>query len=341
MFVRFYVKLFLEKRKTVRGKLNPQQLRENVLSILSKKRNEVLVSAGISEDCAAIKCDDCLLITSDPITSAEKNAGSLAINVCVNDLASSGADAFAVMLTIIMPIKCNERDVRTIMLDAESMAKKLNVDIIGGHTEFSDAVNRIIVCATAIGRAEKIISSSAAELGDSIIVTKHLAIEGTVVLAQDFHDKLDLTREENKLIQNLTEKISVQKEGTLCSKLNIRSMHDITEGGVFGAIAEVTAANKKGAEIYAEKIPYLAVTEKICSKLKLNKHKLLSSGSMLIITSEPETVIGALKKEGIDATIIGMITDDNNAVCVYSDGKKEVISVECDEINKVFGGKNA
>ena len=323
----------------MQGKLNPQQLRENVLSILSKKRNEVLISAGISEDCAAIKCNDYLLITSDPITSAEKNAGSLAINVCVNDLASSGADAFAVMLTIIAPVRCNEKDIKVIMLDAESMAKKLNVDIIGGHTEFSNAVNRIIVCATAIGRAEKIVSSSAAELGDSIIATKHLGIEGTVVLAQDFHEKLDLTNDENKLILELTEKISVQKEGMLCSKLDIRSMHDITEGGVFGAIAEVVAANKKGAEIYAEKIPYLAVTEKICSILKLNKYKLLSSGSMLIITSSPEIVLSTLNKAGIEATIIGKITNDNNAVCVYSDGKKEIINVECDEINKVFGGK--
>lgn len=45
------------------------------------------------------------------------------------------------------------------------------------------------------------------------------------------------------------------------------SMHDITEGGLFGAIYEVCRASGKGAVIYEDMINLSAAVQKVCAFL--------------------------------------------------------------------------
>ena len=51
-------------------------------------------------------------------------------------------------------------------------------------------------------------------------------------------------------------------------------MHDITEGGLLGALFEVSMASNKGFIIYEDKIPMLDVTKKIVSEFKINPLRL-------------------------------------------------------------------
>lgn len=324
------------------GKLNPEQLSDNVLSLLSKKRDEVVLNAAQGEDCAAIRSNKLILLTTDPVTACDFNCAKSAINVCCNDLAACGAEPIAVLLTLLLPKHCTEKDVKKLMLEAEKTAAKLNVDIIGGHTEFTDAVNRTIVCATAVGTAEKIITSSGANVGDYILVTGNLALEGTAILAEALKKHLNLPPESLDEAKNLVEEISVVKEGLAARFLPVSAMHDITEGGVFGAVCEIAAASNLGAKLDCDKMPFLQITDEICKQANVDKFKLISSGSMLITTVSPQIVIDGLKQKGIKATIIGKMTETGTTAVI--NGKETGISVQPDEIgrlSKIEGELNA
>jgi hydrogenase expression/formation protein HypE len=314
------------------GKLTNEELKDCVIDVIGTKRPEVLSSAGISKDCAVVKCDDTILLTADPITATSHIAGKLAILVSSNDIAAGGGLPFCCLLTIIAPATATVSDIKAVMAEAQEQAAALNIDIVGGHTEFSPHVSRMIVSCAMLGRTTRFIGRKLKD-GDSIVMTKYAGLEGTVILSNDMRAFLDLTDGETAAAAALTEEISVLKESRVAVNFDISLMHDITEGGVFGAVREICMSNGVGAEIFAEKIPVLPITERICGKLGLNPYKLISSGSMLIVAENPETLIAALKKEGVEAAKIGEIKNTLSVGVFQKDGYAAIDSGE-DEISK-------
>ena len=317
------------------GKLLPEELRDSIFGIVGSRRKEVVQGVGLAEDCAVLKTDGTLLLTTDPITSASKNGGSLAIHVSANDIAASGGEPVVALLSLIMPNSCDTEDVKEIMISAESTAKKLNIEIAGGHTEFSSAVNRPVISCTMLGVRNAFATDGKLEPGDAILMTKFAGREATAIAANDYADKLSEVLSENELeeARNMIDMISVLPESKALAETDITFMHDITEGGVFGAVCEMCISQDLGAVIDAESIPVHYITKKICDKLGLNPYKMLSSGSMLIATPDEKAVKAILRKEGILCTTIGRITTGDTVV-KYKD-RTEVIRVESDEINKL------
>ncbi|UKI13671.1 MAG: AIR synthase related protein [Clostridiales bacterium] len=210
-----------------------------------------------------------LLLTTDPITATGNNAGRLAITVSANDVAVSGGTPLCCLLTIIAPTTASAEDVGKFMKEAHETAEALGVDIVGGHTEFSEAVNRMVVSCTMLGTTRRIVKSSGAKAGDSIVMTKSAAIEATAIMANDHADKLlknGLTTEELVEAREYIAKVSVVEDAKIVWKHNVSCMHDVTEGGVFGAVTELAEASGLGAMIYADQIPVTHLTAKKYAK---------------------------------------------------------------------------
>ncbi|MDR2090074.1 MAG: AIR synthase [Clostridiales bacterium] len=315
------------------GKLTNEELKDCVIDVIGAKRPEVLSSAGISKDCAAVKCGDIILLTSDPITASSRIAGKLAVLVSSNDVAAGGGSPFCCLLTVIAPSFATAEDIKAVMTEAQEQAAALNIDIVGGHTEFSPYVSRTIVSCTMLGRAKRLVGRALKE-GDSILMTKYAGLEGTVILSNDMRGRLNLTAAEIAAADALTDRISVLEESRVAVNFDISLMHDVTEGGVFGAVREVCMSNGVGADIFEEKIPLLPVTESICAQLGLNPYKLISSGSMLIFCEEPDALIEALKNEGIETAKIGEIKNSDCVRAFKKDGGISVIDSGEDEISK-------
>ena len=62
-------------------------------------------------------------------------------------------------------------------------------------------------------------------------------------------------------------------------QVGVSAMHDVTEGGVFGALWEMAEASGVGLEIDLKKIPIRQETIEICEFFNLNPYQLISSGS--------------------------------------------------------------
>lgn len=320
------------------GKLTNEQLKSAVLSKLKPKR-DVLLRSGVGEDCAAIDFNgEACVLSTDPITAASENIGRLAVHVSCNDVASSGARPEAMLVTLLIPPDKTLSDVERVTDELISVSDALGVDIIGGHTEVTDAVNRIVISTTVIGRinSDKLIKSDGAALGDAIIMTGYAAMEGTYIIASERGDALRglLSEDDLKAVRSLADSMSVVREGIIAAGLGATAMHDVTEGGVFGAVYELCEASGAGCEINKADIPVLDVTKKICRHFGIDACRLIGSGSMLITAPRADGIIKALSKQGIKASVIGRIT--SNDICVTENGKRTPIGPpDADELFKL------
>lgn len=295
------------------GKLTNETLKKLILDKLPSA-NDVMLTSGVGEDCAAIEFgSEACVLSTDPITGATEAIGSLAVHVSGNDIASSGAEPKYMLATLLVPPDKTEEDIARVVDELIQTSEELGISIIGGHTEVTDAVTRIVMSTTVIGRVpkEKLISSSGAQPGDDIIMTKYAGVEGTCILYGEYPDELSsiLSDTDKQEAEGLLKSLSVIKEGTIASEVGATAMHDITEGGVYGAVHELCIASNVGCELYSDEIPILESTTKICSRFGINPKRLIGSGSMLITTKNTDKLIKSLKETGINAAVIGKIKE--------------------------------
>ncbi|MEG1416435.1 MAG: AIR synthase family protein, partial [Clostridium sp.] len=297
------------------GKLPNEILKNEILSKINIDNRDVLVGPGIGEDCSIIDFgEEKCVITTDPITGATSEIGALSVHISCNDIASSGVRPIGVMVTILAPADSTVDDIKKVMDDIVRSCSELSVQVLGGHTEVTDAVNKMIVSITAIGKGKEVVTTSGAKLGDDIVVTGYAGLEGTVIIASDREEVLSkhFTLDEITSMKDMMESISVVETGILAAKFKVNSMHDATEGGILGAIYEVGEASGLTVKIYEDIIPIKEETKKVSKIFNLDPYRLISSGSMIITTDRGEELCDYLQSHGINSAVVGKITNEEN-----------------------------
>lgn len=323
------------------GKVSESVLKRSILKQIKHRREEVLVGPGVGEDCCVVDLaeGEVAVLSADPITGTKEMLGTLAVHITANDIASSGADLVGILLTILLPEGFREAELKEIMKEAEAVCATLNIEIMGGHTEITTAVNQPIITVTGVGKMQKskVIKTAGALPGDEIVMTKWAGLEGTAILAKEKEVEL-LTRYNKDFIhsgQNLAHMISVVPESKVGIRLGVRAMHDVTEGGIYGALWEMGAASGVGMEVDLTKIPIRQETIEICEFYDLNPYQLISSGVMLMITDKGNLLVEELKKAGIPAAVIGRITGGNDRVVLNEEERRFLSPPKSDELYKV------
>lgn len=330
----------------VTGKLPNDLLEKIVLKYITHKREDIITGAAVGEDNALMDFgEEVAILSTDPITGAVNDIGKLAVHVSCNDVATSGGTPIGLLLTILVPPECTYEDIERIMKDAGETARKLDVEIMGGHTEVTDAVNKVVISTTVIGKIKKnkLQSLDKISIGDKVLMSKSAAVEGTSILLSDFElffsSRMDM--EKIKEGQAYNKFLSVLEEGKIGGRLGLNYMHDITEGGVLGAVWEAQKAIKKGIKIFKENIPVTDITKEVCTILDINPLRLISSGSMLMIANLDQ--VEELKKEyeikGIDLTIIGEVVEEG--ITMELEGSiEEIEPPKADELYIALGKMN-
>ena len=223
------------------GKLDSDLLKKLVFDKITYRSDDVKVRPGIGEDCAVVDYGDyeCIMST-DPITAAVSDIGRLSIHITCNDIASNGVQPLGIMLAVMLPEGTQEQDVEHIMGQAAETAGSLGVEIIGGHTEITPAVKQPVIVSTAIGRALAGHSQSGNDMseGDYIMMSKSVGLEGSGIIACDYEKQLEdvLTKEEIDRAKSFLDLVSVVPEGVAAGTVGTHGMHDVTEGGIMGAV---------------------------------------------------------------------------------------------------------
>ena len=305
------------------------------------KRSDVILGPGVGRDCGILEFgEELCIVSSDPITGAVSRMGYIGVHICINDIATTGSEVIGVTLTILAPPATAMSDIEQVVVDAECAAQELNIDILGGHTEITDSVTRMIICLTAIGKVRKqgLVSFANAKTGDDIVITKKAGMEGTAILAYDREELLKkyLPADVIERAQSFMGQISVIKEGKIAGEFGVHGMHDATEGGVLGAIWEASEAMGRGVEIETAQIPVAPETQAICSFFGIDPLKLISSGCMIIITPNGSKLVEVFKDNGIEAAVVGKVIEGKDKWLITEEGRVTLMPPEADQLYKAL-----
>ena len=326
----------------------PHSLLEKLLQKTGVADPRVLLGPGLGEDAAVLDLGETLLVAkSDPITFATDRLGWYAVHVNANDIACTGGTPRWFLATLLIPEKFTEDQAEELFNQVQDACTSINVALIGGHSEVTHGINRPIVSGTMLGEVqrERLVKTGGALEGDSIVVTKGLAIEGTALLASERPDELRKSGVSDNTITLSTKMldspgISVLPDAQIASTAaQVHSMHDVTEGGIITGLREIAAASGLGLAVEEGSIPILPATVEVCQGLDLNPLGLLASGALLI-TLSPEHVpslLSELDKKGIDGWEIGrMMPQEEGLISIGRTGEIELPNFKRDELARYF-----
>eukprot|EP01126_Amoeba_proteus_P064895 TRINITY_DN9138_c0_g1_i1.p1 TRINITY_DN9138_c0_g1~~TRINITY_DN9138_c0_g1_i1.p1 ORF type:complete len:262 (+),score=48.14 TRINITY_DN9138_c0_g1_i1:1235-2020(+) len=227
-----------------------------------------------------------------------------------------GAKPRYMILTLLLPLGFDLENLKFIMEQVHTECTELGIAIIGGHTEVSSSVNKPIASATLIGEQIRSISAAEAKLGDRIVLTKSVGLEGTLILLSEFTKKICSSGVlEEHVIEDckneLKHTLSVVKDAMLAiQNVGVTSMHDPTEGGLLNGLFEVADASGLGFEVDHDRLCIRNETKKICQFFGIDPLLLISSGALLV-TVHPlhvKQLLNTYEDNGIVAHEIGEMT---------------------------------
>ncbi|MFW9868649.1 MAG: AIR synthase family protein [Candidatus Thorarchaeota archaeon] len=300
------------------GKVPPEILQKIVFSKLGSTDSDVILGPKLGEDAAVIRIGNKVIITAtDPITGSVSDVGWLAVHINANDIATFGVKPRWFLASIILPKDYTSDQLQQIMQQIDEACNILGIAVAGGHSEVTEGIDRPIVAGFMIGVSDygEYTTSSGAKPGDSIIVTKTIAIEGTAILATEGEEylarRIGATTIEHA--KRLRSQISVVAEGIAAFETGfVTAMHDPTEGGLSGGLHEICDASNVGFEIYSDAIPLDDSTVEICNALEISPMELISSGCMIICCNDKNVneVVNTIHSRGITARVIGKIVEN-------------------------------
>lgn len=325
------------------GKISESQLKRSVLKQLHNGREDVLLGPAVGGDFAAVEMDteDVVIVSASPVVFSMNDGGYGMICEAINDVAVSGAVPVGVLCTVLLPTLANEAQLRELMRDLDVAAAQLQVAILGGHTEVTRAVNEPVISLTGVGKLHKgeLVTSAEVKPGMDIILTKWIGLGGTSLLAREKEADL-LTRYSAPFIQQAKEfekYLSIVSEAAAAVKAGASALHNVSRGGVFSALWEMAQASGVGLDIDMKKIPVKQETIEICEFFDINPYKLQSKGALLIAAENGNEVVLNLRREGIEATVIGKATEGNDRILWCEDEKRFLEMPQTDELLKVLG----
>jgi len=333
------------------GKVPPDTLSRIVFRHTGTPNRRLLLGPALGEDAAIVRTHGKLLIlTTDPITGAQENAGWLSVHVNANDVATRGAKPIWFLCCLLLPEHSGTGVLEQIMSQVDEAAREISVTVAGGHSEITPGLHRPIIVGSMIGEipSGKYISTAGAKPGDKIILTKTIGLEGTAILAYDLREKLTRSLGDDVIqrAKGFSRQISVVRDAMIAVKMGgVHAMHDPTEGGVICGLWEIGEASRTGMVVEESRIAVAPETESVCHALGLDPLRVLSSGSLLIAArpGNANRITKTLQQSGIAASVIGEIAKpEKGRVFVRRDGTRVKFEPPArDELYKVLDESKA
>lgn len=326
------------------SKISESILKRSVLKQLHTNHEKVIMKSAVGEDAAVIDVsDDKNLVTATSVMIFEIDdawtRASLAVNRAVNNIVASGGNPVGIEVAVLIPTTDNEARLRELIKEIDRAAYKLDITVVGGHTQVTRAVKNIVLTVTAFGTAEDNLTfSKKMKPGMDIIMTGFAGSFGVGILAQEKEEEL-LSRFSKNFIDNakkFKEELIIAKDTRAAMVTGEIAVHDISEGGVFAALWDMAEAANTGLDIDLKKIPIKQETIEICEFFDLNPYKLLSDGCAIIASRDGNAVVREIEKAGGTASIIGVATDSNDRVLIQGDERRFLETAQTDEIYKVL-----
>ncbi|MGC8772919.1 MAG: AIR synthase-related protein [Conexivisphaera sp.] len=285
----------------------------------------VIRGPGVGEDAATIMLPGGFLVMHvDPITAARSNLGKLAIYISSNDIAVKGVRPQFSMVALLLTPEGGDGKVDAMMRDVDEAARRLGISVVGGHTEFTDAVSSDVIVVTQVGFSERPpLDIKDIKPGHMLVQIREAAMEGTFIMASDMPQILgELSEEDLREARSYLDRLSVVDVALRAAEMGVVAMHDPTEGGVIGAAAEMGRGARLRVRLHRDRVLVGALTKKICAGVAIDPLKLLSSGTLLA-AADDELAEALTNEFPGESSIIGTFEEGEPGALVVDGGHAE------------------
>lgn len=324
------------------GKISESVLKRSVLREIKPNRKEVLNGAGLGVDCAVLVSNEgdnvAVCANCEPYIKNTEYAWRNSVYKVLNNMAATGAKPVGITASILLPESAEEGELKQIMKQIASICKEEQIQILGGHTEVTDAVTRPVVTINGVGKCTVKNFENKAKPGQDLVVSKWVGLEGSAMVAREKKEDL-LKRYSLSFIheaENFDSYLSVIPEAAVAVNTGVSALHDVSRGGIFAALWELAERSGVGLEVDLKKIPIRQETVEICNYLDLNPYCLVSGGSLLMAAEDGVELARELEKNGIVCSVIGRTTDSNDRLIINEDEKRFLVPSKSDEIYNIF-----
>lgn len=325
------------------GKVGLRIFKEDLQHLCGAQRAEVLQGPSFGVDTSFIDLGNgnALATSSDPLslipTMGMEVSAWLSVHLLANDMSTTGFAPQFAQFVLNLPTELTRNDFNAYWQSIHLLCVRHNIAITGGHTGQIPGINSTISGGGTmflVASKKQLLTSKGAKPGDKIIMTKFAALSSTALLARAFPNTLRLKLGESieqKAAENFWQ-LSVLPESaiamqTLTANETLHAMHDVTEGGILGAVSEMAIASNLGFEVHTDLIPIPEEVRQVADLFEIDPLYSIGAGCMLMaVTPESEIpLIKALNSAQIPATCIGKFTLQQECLLV-SNGNKNTLN---------------
>ena len=317
------------------GKIDREVFDSLIYPHLGKRRRTVIIGPEHGVDAGAFEVNDkVVVIAEDPtfgMPSLMPYFGWSIVHICASDVAVLGIPPMYMTISLLLPPGTKYEELREIWMQIHSECEKLGISIVGGHTGIYPGIAYPLnggCTVIGIGKKDDLRPASNAQPGDKVIVTKGAAIEAAAILAIQAEKELEkaLGRDIVQKAKNMIYEMSVVEDALTAAKYS-HAMHDATEGGLLNGIYEMAKASDLGVVVYEKDIIIRPEVEAITKYFNIDPLISISEGTLVIAAPEENvrTLLNALKKKGIDATVAGEFTEEKRYRFIKRDGEEETL----------------
>jgi hydrogenase maturation factor len=280
-----------------------------------------------------------LIVTTDPVSVIPslglRISAWLSVHLVASDYATSGLTPEFASFCYNFPPEMMDAQRAAYLSGISSACRDIGVAIIAGNTGSYPGAGLTVVGGGTMfgfGRRGKYVDPTMSRPGDRLVMTKGAAIEATASLANSFPQftQQKVGRVLTVRAKRLLWSCSTVKDCRIAASVGlgiggVTSMHDATEGGILGGLAEMSAASGNRIVVNEKKIIVSREAHAVCAAFDINPLTSLSEGTLLITVNpkRADSLVNALQGEGIEAAVIGEVGDGRGVWVSGRNGTKK------------------
>lgn len=319
------------------GKVHPEFFKSLVFPFRGASRPEVSLGPQYGADVAIVRIGNGyeMALTSDPLslipTLGLQESAWLSVHLMANDMATTGYAPQYAQFVLNLPETLSSADFEEYWQYIHHYCDEIGTAITGGHTgKVVGQHSSVSGGGTMISIAPEghLLSSNQAQSGDVLIVTKESAQVATSILALSFPKTVknkcgQQTYQEACELFYQTSTLSAALIVAHKEKNWVNAMHDVTEGGILGAIQEMAVASDCGVLIKKEKLIIGSAQQKVCGLFKIDPLFSIGAGAMVIAAKKQYAtkVIETLTAKNILATAVGEFRPQQDGINIFNEGE--------------------
>lgn len=271
-----------------------------------------------------------------------RHIGEYAVASVTNALQAEGAQEIGIGVRIEIPVFGYTSRIHGLERSVKGICKEKGIRLLQIDGKKNPALRfaQVMVQGIAPVKKESVCSGmEGVRAGQDIVLTKWIGMEGMLRIAEEREEELGKRFSGGFMNQvfSYRKEVFAEREIAIAREMGVTAMSQITDGGILAALWDLAKRAETGISLDMKAISVLQETVEVCEQFRLNPYQLTSVGSFLMVTDRGEGLCERLAGQGIKASLLGHVTDNNDKMIRNGEEIRYIDRPAPDEIFKIFG----